>query len=244
METITGRVDAIEAPTGQAKAYQITISGEKYRTIKPEVYGGLVLGQTVEAVVNEVPGKGTNPHTGQPYGPSWFLEGWKAVEGILPVIMPAPEPVKGNWETAEERAARNRSIAMMHAQKVAAEYCGESDLDRVRKTAWVLYADVQRAWAGDDFSGDPVPREPSEQLKPSELDAHFGPKKAPAGVDPATGEIQGAPTDLLTALKEAATPKELHKLAQEARGLNPAQLEQVRNVYNERLAQLVPSVTT
>ena len=186
-ETITGRVDAIEAPTGQAKAYQITIGGKKYRTIKPEVYGGLVLGQTVEAVVNEVPGKGTNPHTGRPYGPSWFLEGWKAVEGIVPV-MPAPEPAKGNWETAEERAARNRSIAMQHSQTLAAEISiidaydtRESRLANVRKTAWVLYADVMRAWAGDDFSGDLVPDEP--ELPPI-LDQHFGPKVT-------TGQIDG-----------------------------------------------------
>ena len=198
-DVITGRVDAIEAPAGQAKAYQITIGGKKYRTIKPEVYGGLVLGQTVEATVNEVPGKGTNPHTGQPYGPSWFLEGRKAVDKETAKVLQdnfGPgiiSPVKSTYETADERAARNRSIAMQHSQSVAIAMVqaemglgsgGAKLLPIIRDIAHALYADVQRAWAGDNFSGDPVPREAAKNPEPSALDAHFGPKVT-------TGQIDG-----------------------------------------------------
>ena len=227
-ETIVGRVNAIEAPTGQAKAYQITIGGKKYRTIKPEVYGGLVLGQTVEAVVNEVQGKGTNPHTGQPYGPSWFLEGWKAVEG-------RPDPPQADaatWPDAQPEgmtkadwAAKDRAVWMESAYKSAATVCvglsGEADpqgvLDWLQTYAHAIYNDIQGAWAGNDFSGEPVPAEPETALyipnKPSALDAAFGPKKAPPGVDPTPGEIGGL-TDLLTAIAEAPDKIALHKLAQ------------------------------
>ena len=253
-EVITGRVDAIEAPTGQAKAYQITIGGKKYRTIKPEVYGGLVLGQTVEAVVNEVPGKGTNPHTGRPYGPSWFLEKWKAVEG-------RPDPPQADASTwpdtqgmsKEDWAAKDRAVWMQSSYRSAAEFLGRGNLNELslQTVARMIYNDVYAAWAGDDFSDDPVPRETAEDKllalaqsvadgtltkAASALDQHFGPK-VPAGVDPTTGEIDGL-TDLLTAIAEAPDKIALHKLAQEARGLDPEALAQVRKAYNARLEAL------
>ena len=227
---VTGRVETRSQPNANGFVNLKIGNVDRISTKLPDLLAGLDAGIWVKAAYTEAPGTGVDK-AGRPFVNRRLVR-WEPVETeslqdalTKPGQQAPPEPVKGNWETAEERAARNRSIAMQHSQTLAAEYCGESDLDRVRKTAWVLYADVLRAWAGDDFSGDPA--EP-EAPAPSALDAHFGPK--PVDI-----------TDLLNAMNEAGTMDELGALAKTMpTNITPDQIKQGREVYARRRRELQP----
>lgn len=66
----------------------------------------------------------------------------------------------GNWESADERAARNRSIAMQSAQHRAVELIGNTGgLPLMRAYAYVLYADIC------DATADRSPEDLRELLK-------------------------------------------------------------------------------
>ena len=197
-ETITGRIEAKTAPTEKGLV-TVTIGGKKYKTMKPEVYGGLILGQQVEAVVNETPGTGTNPRTGQLYGPTWWLEAWKPVAGDIPIVMgPGADPM-----SKEEWAAKDRAVWMESAYKSAATFATALHAELptgeqlyfgwFRAIAWDIYEDIGRAWRGEarpelepTRGGETVSRQPHKletagstpAPATSALDAAFGPHPA------------------------------------------------------------------
>ena len=182
---VTGRVETRSQPNANGFVNLKIGNVDRISTKLPDLLAGLDAGIWVKAAYTEAPGTGVDK-AGRPFV-NRLLVRWEPVETeslqdalTKPGQQAPPEPVKGNWETAEERAARNRSIAMQHAQKVAADLAiwenaedGRDHVARILAVARLLYAGVQRAWA-DDFSDGSVP--PTEPKGESALDAHFGPK--------------------------------------------------------------------
>lgn len=191
---VTGRVETRSAPNA-GDFVNLKIGNVDHISTKlPALLDGLDAGIWVKAAYTEAPGTGMD-RAGRPFVNRRLVR-WEPVEKPQADALTQPtsraENIVDHMDgmSKADWAAKDRAVWMQSSYRTAAEFLDRGNLNELslQAVARLIYADVQRAWEGDAFSGDTVQDERERAIytpnnPPSVLDAHFGPKPQAAGIE-------------------------------------------------------------